>query len=149
MLREIRAGEPFLERPVTHRARKQFFKLWSACREKVFFLLTCFRYKERQDNCHVSKLERVLVEGTKGFISPKKFRDVRSTGLSKSSWNLNSYYWFHEKKWFRITTVDWMSKLNWHCHIARIRKRGLKIQDRILATMWNDQWSFDVIRELK
>ena len=83
-------------------------------------------------------------------MSPEKFRDVRATGLSKLSLNLNSYYWFHEaikKKWFRITTGGRLSKLNWHCD--RIKKRGLKIEPRIPTTMWNDQWSFHVIREFK
>ena len=45
-------------------------------------LSTCFRCKKRQNTCQVSKLESVLIEDTKGFVSTDKFRDLRAPGVN-------------------------------------------------------------------
>ena len=43
-------------------------------------LLICFRYNERQITAKFQSLKRrILIEDTKGFLSPEKFRDVRET----------------------------------------------------------------------
>ena len=64
----ICALRPFLERL----GKKQFLK------RIPLSLLICFRYEERQNNCPVWNV--FLIEDTKEFMPPKKFRNVRETG---------------------------------------------------------------------
>ena len=70
-------GGRFSKDPATYRARK-------AVLETIIRLLCCFfnifQIKEGKITTKFQSLNRVLVEDTKRFLSPEKFRDVRETG---------------------------------------------------------------------
>ena len=64
-------GSRFLKDPVTYRARKAILETmirlpWKAA------LLVCFRYKKRQNNCQVSKLETCYYWRYKGIFVTRK-----------------------------------------------------------------------------
>ena len=68
----------FSKDPVTYRPEKQFLKLFACCEKLLFKHLPDIR--EGKITAKFQSLNRALVEDTKGFISPEKFRDVRETG---------------------------------------------------------------------
>ena len=75
------SGYRFSKDPLTYGPRKAILEAmirlpWKAA------LLVCFIYKERQNNCQISKLETCSYWRYKGTYAPEKFRDVREILIS-------------------------------------------------------------------
>ena len=85
---------PFLERPGNLSGPKSnSWNYYSLVVKSCFFNI--FQIKEGKITAKFQSLNRVLVEDTKGFISPEKFRDVRETGRCKHKQLINCHFiWF-------------------------------------------------------
>ena len=67
----VKSGGRFSKDPVTYRARKAILETMIRLPSKAT-LLICFRYKERQNNCQVSKLETCSYWRYKGIYLTRK-----------------------------------------------------------------------------
>ena len=74
----IQIWGPFLERPGNLLRPKSNSLNYDYC--EVLPLLTYFRHKQTQNNSEFQSLKRFLIEDTKGFMSPKKFQELREMG---------------------------------------------------------------------
>ena len=77
------------------------------------FFFNIFQIKEGKITAKFQSLNRVLVEDTKGFISPEKFRDVRETGSCKHKQLKLSFHMVFKLSGNHEAPCDHCSSLVW------------------------------------